>query len=605
MKFSRLALFLEQIEATSSRLEMTKILSQLWAQLDAQEIWQTANLVQGQLRPPYEQLVFGLSEAMIHRALTSLAMGQGGLGATGLAVDLFGQVDEATLAEQIKKIYRRYGDWGQTVQDVHGQLFPTVEDVLDIDSVYHQLVDIALITGQGAQTDKITALVKLWSQVDSLSAKIISRIVIGKLRLGFSVMTMLDSLSWAVCGDKSEAKFLESLWQKKADVGLLAGSYLALGDLSPRERQQQLADSYHASVGIPIVPALCQRLNSSADIIDKVGPVIAEPKYDGMRVQIHLSKKDNDYKVSAFTRSLDDVSHMFPELQSLAATLNVDSVIFDSEAVGFDASTGKMLPFQETISRRRKHDIAAKSTQIQMKFFIFDVLLYNSQELLSTPLQKRKQLLSSLVSNNQWAQVTEWQRFADPEELRAFHHHQLQQGLEGMVAKGENSDYQSGRKGWHWVKIKEAEGTRGKLNDTLDLVIMGYYLGKGRRHEMGVGAVLAGVYDHHDQVLTISKIGSGFTDENLRHLKAQAADLQVATKPAFYQVDKNLEPDVWLQPQLVAEIAADELTRSSVHTSGYGLRFPRILRWREDKTADQATTLAELSQISIDKGESL
>ena len=603
MQFSQLATCLDQLESLTSRLQITAILSRLWPQLDDTEIWETANLVQGQLRPAYEQLVFGLSEAMIHRGLAMMALSQGGLGEAGVSVDLFGQVDEQSLILQVKKIYRRYGDWGQTVQDIHTKLFGQQSSALSVHEVYGQLVNIATITGQGAHLAKLEELVKLWSQVDSVSAKIISRIVIGKLRLGFSVMTILDSLSWTLNHDKSESKFLESIWQKKADVGLVAQSYLSLADKSVPERQELLRRGYRASVGIPIVPALCQRLNSTSDIIDKVGTVIAEPKYDGMRIQIHVRRHNDDIKVSAFTRSLDDVSAMFPELQDFAQNLSVQSAIFDSEAVGFDGQTGKMLPFQETISRRRKHDIATKSQQIKMKFFIFDLLVFDDQELLNTPLDERKKHLLDVVTDNQWAQATTFITTDDPEKLRHYHQSQLQQGLEGMVAKGATSTYQSGRKGWHWVKIKEVEGTRGKLNDTLDLVVMGYYLGKGRRHEMGVGAVLAGIVDKHGELVTISKIGSGFTDDNLLDFKKRAASLQVSTPPVTYHVDRNLIPDVWLAPELVVEIAADELTRSSVHTSGYGLRFPRIIRWRDDKTAAQATTVVELSQITIDKGE--
>jgi len=377
---------------------------------------------------------------------------------------------------------------------------------------------------------------------------------------------------------------------------------LPLQNLTPLKRREKLAADYHASVGVPLVPALCQRLNSTTDIIEKVGATIAEPKYDGLRIQIHV-RRQGGLQVFAFTRSLENVSHMFPELQEFASSLDADAAIFDSEDVGFNAHTGQMLPFQETISRRRLHDVDQKAQSIKMKFFIFDVLLLNEQELITTPLAERKKLLRQTVVDSDVAQVTSFIVTSDPGQLRQFHERQLQLGLEGMVAKGESSDYQSGRKGWHWVKIKEAEGTRGKLNDTLDLVVMGYYYGQGRRHDMGVGAILTGVLADNGDIVTISKIGTGFTDENLSSFHSQAENYRTDTKPADYQVGKQLIPDVWLRPHLVAEIAADELTRSTMHTSGYGLRFPRIIRWRDDKTAAQATTRSELASITIDKGD--
>lgn len=601
MQFSQLSRTLLEIEAIDARLQITQVLSTLWLQLDAQEAWQTANLIQGQLQPPYEQLVFNLSSKMIARSLAILALANGGL-AGGVSVDLFGQADEESLLEQIKKIHQRFGDWGETAAEVHRQLFGTRPSSLSIDDVYAQLVAIAKLSGNGSQQAKIDALADLITKVDDVSTKFIVRMVIGKLRLGFATMTILDSLSWAVCGDKSESKMLESVWQKKADVGILAGSYLALKQLPPAQRQQRLAQEYQATVGIPLVPALCQRLNSTTDIIEKVGPVIAEPKYDGMRIQIHFRRHPQP-QVFAFTRSLENVSSMFPELMTFVASLDVDEAIFDSEAVGFNVETGAMLPFQETISRRRIHDVAIKAEAIKMKFFIFDLMLLDGQELITHPLAQRKQLLRQTVSDSDVAQVTHYLTTQDAQELRQFHQTQLQAGLEGMVAKGEQSTYQSGRKGWHWVKIKEVEGTRGKLNDTLDLVIMGYYFGQGRRHDMGVGALLAGVRTADGSYQTITKIGTGFTDENLITFRQMSESIRADKPPSTYQVERTLIPDVWLQPRLVAEIAADELTRSSMHTSHYGLRFPRIIRWREDKTAAEATSVAELANIAIDKGE--
>jgi len=601
MQFSKLSQTLLDIEAINARLQITQILSKLWPQLDERELWQAANLIQGQLQPPYEQLVFSLSVKMIARALVQLALANGGL-AGGVSVDLFGQADEQSLTDQIKAIHRRFGDWGETAASVHTELFGAKSSNLSINDVYTRLTAIAKISGDGSQQAKLDALVSLLSAIDASSAKFVIRMVIGKLRLGFSTMTILDSLSWAVCGDKSESKLLESAWQKKADVGLLAAAYLPLQNLTPLKRREKLAADYHASVGVPLVPALCQRLNSTTDIIEKVGATIAEPKYDGLRIQIHV-RRQGGLQVFAFTRSLENVSHMFPELQEFASSLDADAAIFDSEAVGFNAHTGQMLPFQETISRRRLHDVDQKAQSIKMKFFIFDVLLLNEQELITTPLAERKKLLRQTVVDSDVAQVTSFIVTSDPGQLRQFHERQLQLGLEGMVAKGESSDYQSGRKGWHWVKIKEAEGTRGKLNDTLDLVVMGYYYGQGRRHDMGVGAILTGVLADNGDIVTISKIGTGFTDENLSSFHSQAENYRTDTKPADYQVGKQLIPDVWLRPHLVAEIAADELTRSTMHTSGYGLRFPRIIRWRDDKTAAQATTRSELASITIDKGD--
>ncbi len=600
MKFQTLAQKLNEIEKYTSRLKITALLAELWQQTEGEEARAIANLIQGQLRPAYDSLEFSLSEKMVARALTKLVTAHGGLKETGgMNVDLFGEADEESLTEQIKGKQRQTGDWGETTALVVNDLELKRENELTVLQVYEKLVQIASTSGEGSQEDKLLQLVALYEKLDGESAKVVSRMVIGKLRLGFALMTILDSLSWTATGGKEETKELEEIYQKKADVGLLVESYLALLPLNSRERLAKLREDYRLEWGVPIMPALCQRLNSSTEIIEKMEKVIAEPKYDGMRIQIHIRKCGNNAEIKAFTRSLEDVSLMFPELKKLAEILEVKEAIFDSEAVGFDAESGKMLAFQETMTRRRKHGVDQKSQELPMKFFIFDILDFNGKDLISTPLLERKEILAKVIGDTQWSVLAPMMITGDAEELHRYHQEQLARGLEGVVMKQVDSVYQSGRKGWTWVKIKEEEGSRGKLNDTLDLVVMGYYFGKGKRHGFGVGAFLVGVPDGKGKFLSISKIGTGLTDEQFRELKQKSTQLEVKEAPAEYEVNKVITPDVWLAPELIAEIAADEMTKSSIHTSGYGLRFPRLIRWREDKTPEQATDVEQLKEIKI------
>jgi DNA ligase-1 len=600
MIFQDFALNLNEIEAEPSRLKMTELLAAMWQRLDLAEVPAAANLIQGQLQPAYESLEFNLSEKMVARALVRLILRAGGLPHQGVNVDLFGEADEASVSEQVRKWQRQNGDWGETAAIVIEQLrLPT--QALTIETVYARLKAVALEEGTGSQERKLELLAELLALMPAAAAKVIARIVIGKLRLGFSLMTILDSLSWTGTQSKSETKQLEEIYQKKADLGLLAQAYLQKLALPSAERLQELQTEYQLQTGIPVVPALCQRLNSSAEIITKMTQVIAEPKYDGMRVQIHIKRLDDGaIKVHAFSRSLENVSPMFPELQKLAASLDkIDSLILDSEALGYQKDTGQFLPFQEMMTRRRKHDIAAKSQSLPIKFLIFDVLYLNGQELIDQPLTARKKVLAQILpAQIPQAMLAPYIITSDADELRHYHEQQLSLGLEGLVAKSETSPYQSGRKGWQWVKIKEEEGTRGKLKDTLDLVILGLYAGKGKRHGFGAGAFLAGVTNDQGDFLTLSKIGTGLTDDDFRELARRSEKLRTQTPPKNYQVARVLSPDIWLIPELVAEIAADEITRSSVHTSGFGLRFPRLVKWRDDKTAAQATTLTEIQALT-------
>jgi len=388
-------------------------------------------------------------------------------------------------------------------------------------------------------------------------------------------------------------------------LGKLALAYLVT---HRQKSSQELLETYHAELGVPILPVLCQRLNSAAEIIDKMGPVIAEPKYDGLRVQLHFKRDgfaDNGLTYKAFTRNLDDVTHMFPELAGLAKQLQAKDCILDTEAVGIDRQTGGFLPFQTTIKRKRKHDVSAKAAEVPICFFAFDLLWLDGQVLLNEPLSERKTKLTEVIKPADFLRDTEYLLIDEPGKLKKFHEEQLAMGLEGAVMKQPDSAYVAGRKSWRWVKIKEEEGSQGKLTDTIDCVMMGYYFGKGKRQAFGIGALLVGVVDRDGEgnltVKSLSKIGTGFTDEQFRQIKtlADQCGAPQGSKPLLYEVHKNLFPDVWLTPEIILEVAADEISKSPIHTAGVALRFPRLVKIRTDKKLDNATTMEELAAIHI------
>jgi DNA ligase-1 len=352
--------------------------------------------------------------------------------------------------------------------------------------------------------------------------------------------------------------------------------------------------------GVPVVPQLCQRLASPTAVIEKLKEVYVEPKYDGLRTQIHIftDAQTGKKSVRIFTRSLEEVTHMFPEAEQLLREIKADNVVLDGEAIGYNKTTDTLLPFQETITRKRKHNVAATADKTPIRFFVYDVLSLAGKSLIDTPLHERKVILRTLFADSQLLRQPEFIVTTDPIELQHFHERQLAEGLEGVVIKQVNSPYQSGRKGWYWVKLKELTGTRGKLSDTLDCVVMGYYFGQGKRTAFGVGAFLVGVRDG-EKIKTIAKIGTGLTDEQFRELKTRADVLHVDSQPEAYDVPKTLLPPVWLRPELVVEIAADEITKSPTHTAGVALRFPRLVKFRDDKTVEQSTSVDELSGIAL------
>jgi len=271
-------------------------------------------------------------------------------------------------------------------------------------------------------------------------------------------------------------------------------------------------------------------------------------------------------------------------------------LVLDSEAIGFDPKTGKTLPFQMTITRKRKHDVAEVANNVPLRFYVFDILEVDGVSMINVPYDERRKKLAKIIRKNDVLLIDEVIRTDDPAVLHREHERFLKEGFEGAVIKKWDGSYLPGRQGWNWVKIKESEGTSGKLRDTLDCVVMGYYRGKGKRAKFGIGAFLVGIRKG-ESVVTIAKIGTGLSDEQFGDLKRRLDKLKSEKLPKEYLISKGLLPDVFVSPELVVEIAADELTNSPIHTAGLALRFPRLIKIRDDKNLDGTTTLGELSRF--------
>lgn len=598
MTIAKLSEYLNQLENISSRLEITSTLADLLNNLEPDEVRPTCYLLQGQLLPQYHGLEFQISVKTVIKVLARLLPNK-----KGDTIDLFGDEDLSAAETEVGSRYKKVGDLGKVAQSViteRGVQLKKQTSSLDVAELYQKLSEIAQDNGSQSQQRKQDKAVALFGQLDPLSAKFVARILLGRLRLGFSDMTIMDALSWAMCGDKSEREMLEAAYQRRADIGKLASEYLQLKDST--KRHKLLAEQYSIELGVPVVPALCQRLNSASEVIEKMKEVVAEPKYDGLRIQIHF-RKGSDGKpalLRTFTRNLEESSAQFPELEHIAAKLHCQSCILDGEAIGYDPKTGHLIPFQQTIQRKRKHGIAEKAAEIPVRFYIFDLLYLDGHNLINQPLVERKKKLDKVFADNDILRHPESLTTTDSVELKQYHEEMLAEGLEGIVMKQTSAAYQSGRKGWSWVKMKEAEGTTGKLSDTMDVIVMGYYYGRGKRAEFGIGAFLVGVLDEKtQQVLTLAKIGTGLTEETLAEVKKRCDALVVPEQPPVYIVQKMLIPDVWCSPELVVEVAADELTTSPIHSAGQALRFPRFIKFRDDKKWDEATTLEELKSIKI------
>jgi DNA ligase 1 len=566
MRFDELAGYLEQLEGTSSRNELVRILSELYGACAPDEIETVTYLIQGRLAPFFVPVEIGLGERLLVTAV-------------GMA---YGQPKEAATAT-----YRQVGDLGVMAQRLAPETGGEPPPVVD---VHRRLSEIAAAAGEGSLQKKLDLFVGLLGELDPVSAKHLVRITSGKIRLGIGDPTVLDALSFAKKGDRSLRPVLEGAYNRTSDLGLIAKTLWAGGE-------EQVAE-LRVTVGRPLRPQLAERLPDPESVIKKMGLVGVQPKYDGFRVQVH---RDGD-QVAIFSRNLESMTGMFPELVAAAAGLAVSSVILDGEAIAYSPESEEYLPFQETMGRRRKFGIEQFAERVPLRAFVFDVMYRDGEDLTPLPYERRLEIVHEVVGGSETLVSAPLTRTDSAEVLTRELLEYISRGLEGVVAKRLDSPYQAGARNFNWVKLKRVNS--GQLNDTIDVVLLGYYRGRGRRADFGAGALLAGVYDRErDEFATITKIGTGLSDAGWRELHDRVRALEVEDRPP--RVRSILAPDVWLRPEIVAEVLADEITPSPRHTAGMtddrpgmALRFPRIVSFRAaDKRPEDATTVGEVLEM--------
>ncbi len=591
MKFSELAKYFEKIEETSSRITITVLLAELFKKLKDDEIDKAVYLLQGRVAPIFEKTEFGMAEKMVLKSIMNAL-----------------QLDKNTVDNE----YRKYGDVGKTAAHLKLEIKSLDERDLSIREVFDELYRMAVTGGAGSQDLKINILSHLIRQLDPLSAGYLVRIPLGVMRLGFSDMTILDALSWMITGDKSLRPEIERAFHVRPDLGFISRVM--------KEKGIKGLTAVQPKISTPILMMRAERLSSTKDIIEKIGKCIVESKYDGFRIQLHFKKHANGNTVHIYSRNLEDVSLMYPDIvQGLDTELKADEIIFEGEAIGFDVNTGSFLPFQATATRKRKYGIEDKVKEIPLKVFAFELLYLNGKNYIHIPFVERRRALEKAF--NLSGDIYKDTIIIAPETvvdeaktIELLFDDAISKGLEGVVAKKLDGVYQPGARGWNWIKFKRSYSS--KIDDSIDCLVMGFDYGKGKRAGFGIGAFLVGVRDEKaDKFVTVAKIGTGLSDLEWKALQVKADGLKAQKKSPFYDVDNAMECDVWIKPEIVVEIKADEITRSTVHTAGrklkpsksgsatdvdipgYALRFPRLVRFREDKRPEDATTLSEIEHM--------
>jgi DNA ligase-1 len=574
MLYSELAGTFDKLDKTSSRLEMAAILSEFFRTVDADSLKDCVYLSQGKLHPDFYAQEFGMADKLVLKAIGFVS---------------------GTSEKDVEKLWIKEGDPGVVAEiliGVKGQM-TLFSEPLTLDRVVKNLAAIETTDGKDSQSKKMKLLSSLLRDSGSAEAKYLCRIVTGRMRVGAGSMTILDALS-AAFATREDRPEIERAYNITCDLGLVA-EVVATGGIDAIRNM-------HVSVGNPIKVMLAERLPSIAQIVERMGGKCAmEYKYDGIRLQAHISKDS----VKLYSRRLEDLTSNFPDVAAeLRRQCKVPEAIIEGECVAVDPVTGGMLPFQTVTHRRKKHGMDKAVKEYPVKMFMFDLLYADGTDMTLYPLGERREKLIETFDTSDLVVLSNQEEINSPEEGEEFFAKALAAKCEGIMAKSifPESIYRAGSRGFLWIKYKK--DYEANLTDSFDLAVVGAFYGMGKRAGK-YGALLMASYDSETgKYCTVCKLGTGFDDAFLDGLPALIDKHISPEKPA--DLDAQMIPDVWFNPAVVLEVVAAEISLSPIHTagiglagdSGLGLRFPRFTgRVRTDKGPEQCTSVNEIFEM--------
>ena len=580
MEFSILADAFSKMESTTKRLELTQHLVELFEKTPQDVISRIVYLLQGKLRPDFEGVELGVAEKLAIRAIAKSA-------------------GSDNAEKKIEDEYRKSGDLGHAASKILEQKEQTTFMVQDItvERVYENLFTIAKLEGSKTQDRKMKYISGLLNDASPVEAKFILKILLGTLRLGIAENTVMDALAIAFTNNKENRKVLEHAYNVSSDLGKVAHTIASKGLKGVEEFEINLFN--------PIRPMLADRVKSEEEAVEKLGNnFAAEYKLDGERVQLHIEGE----KVVLFSRSLENITSYYPDIvEKIPKAIQAQKVILEAEAVAINENTGEFLPFQELMHRRRKYQVEKAVAQYPITVNFFDVLYHDGKSCLELEYKERRSILEKIVKEDDYAKHIPMTIINNQDDIEEFLENSINSGCEGVMLKMLDKPYQAGSRGSYWLKLKREY--RNELGDSLDLVVIGAFFGKGRRTGK-YGTLLLASYDYDTDVFTsICKVGTGFTDEDLDQLYQILSDKVTIKKNP--RIDSDMEADVWFEPELVIEVVASEITLSPIHKAarneirkdtGLALRFPKFTgKIRLEKDAEDASTNEEI--MTLFKGQ--
>ena len=571
MDFSIVAEIFEKMENTTKRIELTNILVELLKKTPKKIIPNAVYLLQGIIRPNFEGVELGIAEKLAIRAISK---------SSGLSI------------KKIEDDYRKVGDLGLTASNIlklKTQTTFTAEKIT-LERVYETLFKIAKLEGKGSQDLKMKYISSLLNDAPPLEAKFVLKILLGTLRLGVAENTVMDALAIAFTGKKENKERIENAYNVSSDLGKVS-QMVATNGIDGIKK-------FKISLFSPIRPMLADRVKSEKEAIKKMPELFsAEYKLDGERVLIH--KQAN--KIILFSRRLENITQYYPDIvENIGKSLNVHEGVFEAEIVPINENTGEFLPFQELMHRRRKYKLEQAVSQYPITVNFFDVLYFDNKDCLNLEYSERRKILEKLVNEDNFSKLVPMLLVKNEIEVGNFLENCINAGCEGLMLKTPSAPYRAGTRGSNWLKLKREY--RNELGDSLDLIVIGAYFGRGRRTGL-YGTLLLGTYTpQKDNFPSICKVGTGFTDESLDQLYQILSNNVTLKKNS--RIISEMEADVWLEPELVLEIVASEITLSPIHktgldlirkNSGFALRFPKFTgKIRYEKAVEDASTVEEV-----------
>jgi|Deesub1362B_J571_1020462.scaffolds.fasta_scaffold00058_55 DNA ligase-1 len=536
----------ERVESISSTLEITDVISEFLKRLEEEDLKIVPLLLMGSVFPEWDEKDLGIGPSSIFEAVSAVA-----------------SISKGDLEELI----RETGDVGKAVEIVLEKKpkgFLTVEDSeeLSLQEVYRTLVEISEISGNRSVDRKINKLKYLYSTLSPFEARYLTRILLKELRIGVGEGIMRDAISksFGISSEEVERAYMLVNDFSQICVALRKGG---AGELKKLKMV----------VGRPVKMMLAQNAPNVEEGLKEHGVSIVERKYDGARVQIH---KDGN-KCFIFSRRLENVTNSLPDLKEAILKLPFDSVILDGEVIALQ--NGKPAPFQILLRRfRRKYDVEEMEREIPIHAYIFDILYANGEVLIDLPLKERRKRLNE-IGSNEIISVSPEILSGDAKEVEQFYKKAIEEGHEGIMLKNPESPYTPGKRGKHWLKVKP-------IMETLDLAVVGGEWGEGRRANL-IGSYKLAARDEKGNLVPVGKVATGLTDEMLKELTEKLKPLIIS------QEGKIVE----FKPEVVFEVGYEEIQKSPKYPAGYALRFPRLIRVREDKNVDEIDTIERVQEL--------